>query len=106
MQLRSRTGIRRYGAQLWCDLSHRFLKSRFCIGHIAGALLGQADRRYYPSIVRKPFLRELERSECTAEITQPVEAIIAQREMSLRQVGIERDGAIGGVLGCCQSRRS
>src|SRR6266852_8471743 len=68
--------------------------------------LDTGDRFDDINVIRKTLLRLLEFREPPGEIALPVKAIITKSKVSFRQVWIERERVIGGILGCRQPRRA
>src|SRR6266571_2337274 len=68
--------------------------------------LDQAGRRDDITVIRKTLLGLLEFRQCPGEIALRVIAVITKSKMSLRQVWVERESTIEGILGCGQPRRA
>jgi len=68
--------------------------------------LDKADRFDDVNVVRKRVLSLLEFRQRPGVIALPVIAIITKSKMSFRQVRIERESTIGGILGCRQPCRA
>src|SRR5437660_12655725 len=58
------------------------------------------------NVVRKTLLGLLKFRQRPGEIVLPVIAVITDRKVSLRQVRIDRESTIDGILGCRQPRRA
>src|SRR5205809_666885 len=70
------------------------------------APLDQGNRSDDVNVVRKTLLGLLKFRQRPGEIVLPVIAVITERKVSLRQVRIERQSTIGGILSCRQPRRA
>src|SRR5437899_12361099 len=68
--------------------------------------LDQGNRSDDVKVVRKTLLGLLKFRQRPGEIVLAVIAAITKRKVSLRQVRIERESTIGGILGCRQPRRA
>src|SRR6266481_1428321 len=58
------------------------------------------------SAIRKTLLGLLEFRQRSGVVMRPMIEVIAKSKVNFRQVGIEGEGAIEGVLSCCQPLRA
>src|SRR5437867_1440637 len=68
--------------------------------------LDKGDRKDNINVIRKTLFSLLEFREPPGEIALPPIAIIAKSKVSFRQVRVERESTIEGILGCRQPRRA
>src|SRR4029077_3939133 len=68
--------------------------------------LDKGNRSDGVNVVRKTLLGLLKFRQRPGEIALPVIAVITKRKVSLRQVRIERESTIGGILGCRKPLRA
>src|SRR5258708_2220925 len=68
--------------------------------------LDEGDRIDDINVIRKTLFSLLEFRQPPGEIALPPIAITAKSKVRFRQVRIERESMIEGILGCCQPRRA